>query len=84
VKTELYDTQQQETKETIELLFSHSSKLLSLPVVSFAKKQNEIPIAQEQCKIKNVNSIVYQTVSKLPKDVFPPTKSNKPLKLSLV
>ncbi len=84
VKTELYDTQQQETKETIELLFSHSSKLLSLPVVSFAQKQNEILIAEEQGKIKNVNNLVYQTVSKLPKDVFPPTKSNKPLKLSLI
>jgi hypothetical protein len=38
VKADLYDQQQQETKETIELLFSHSSKLLAYPVITFANK----------------------------------------------
>lgn len=33
VKPDLYDSQQQETKKTIQLLFSHSSKLLLQPLL---------------------------------------------------
>ncbi len=88
MKAELYDTQQQETKETIELLFSHSSKLLTLQLFPLVQKQDGIENVDTSDPIKNSNLICKKSAIKSESAILPPQKTDrvydKPLKFSLV